>query len=232
MSLSPEPPQQPPEPASPSAPSALGHRLQNPLRRRAFSVSEQIERMLSSLPFLVGGGFLCLALVGWSLGWQLPKASETRVVAAREEIADLSQKLVDAQNVGAVNQASLSNQLASAQTYLIPRRDAIVSLVSEIERVARHQGWRAEVNVKPSAERLSPTEAVNVYPATVRLQALAGTQLPPYQRLINLMEQIEEMPMKVEVVSLVVVSDRGAFLVPQLELQFWTRKTDEKPASK
>ena len=232
MSLSPELPQQPPAPASPSAPSALGYLLENPLRRRAFSVSEQVERVLSSFPFLVGGGFLCIALVSWSLGWQLPRASETRVVAAREEIAELSQKLVDAQNLGEVNQASLSNQLVSAQSYLIPRRDAIVSLISEIERAARHQGWRAEVSAKPSVERLSPTEVVNVYPATVRLLALAGTQLPPYQSLINLMEQIEEMPMKVEVVSLVVVSDRGAFSVPQLELQFWTRKTDEKPASK
>jgi hypothetical protein len=202
------------------------------VRRRADRFGEQCERILTSNACFVLTGAACVVLAGWGLFVQLPRASETRVVAAREQLAALQQKLSDSQALPQVDQGTLSNQVAMAERFLIQKRDDLVPLVSDIERLIRQQGWKGQVSVRPPVERLSPVETVAVHPASIRIEPVGNSMVPPYRRLLSLLERLDRIPQKVEVVGVSVSSESAARFSAQLELQLWVRKPNEKPAPK
>lgn len=193
------------------------------------------ESVLTGKRFLICLGSLSVLLVLWSLFWELPKASESQIVAARTEMEDLQKNLFDASAYRAVDPVGLSNQLAKAQSFLIPSKEEMVSLVTTMEHVANTNAWKAEITIRGVSESLSPDPSIAVYPAVLKLTAApdGSEKTTPFSRLMTFLEAFDALPQKVEIVGLSVLSEHDTSVSTAiLELQFWTRKSNEKPAAK
>jgi hypothetical protein len=234
------PPPQPPtasskEPLTITTPTDKPVAMRIPSPGKPLSLVEKWERRLTSMTSLGIGIAVCLLLTLHALMLQLPKASLAQVVAAREEAAGLAQDIVDATGSQVVDQASLSNQVARAEDFLIPKRENVVGLVVEIEKLCRLSGWKPDLVVRTSSDRVQTVDGAVILPATLRLHAqpVAEGVASSFERLVSLLSQIEHFPHKVEIVSLSAVAEKESSVSSVIvELQFWTRKANDKAAAK
>lgn len=218
-----------------TAPSGLT--AGRPAKKITQSPWEIWEARLTSMTSIGIGVALSLILTIHALFVQLPRVALEQVVAAREEAAGLAQDIVNASEYQNIDLAKLSNQVFRAEEFLIPQRENVVSLVAEIEKVCRQSGWKPEISVRAASEKTSPMGKATILPATLRLRnasAPAGdAKTSAFDRLLAILSQLDHFPHKVEITSLSAVADRDASVSSAVvELQFWTRKANEKPAAK
>lgn len=199
------------------------------------SAFQRWEQRLTSMTSIGSGIALSLVLTVHALFFQLPKAAMGQVVAAREEAAGLAQDIANASSYQSIDLASLSNQVARAEEFLIPKRENVVGLVVETEKLCRQSGWKPDLVVRTAIEKTRSIDGATILPATLRLQTQPGSEAlaSSFDRLLVLLSQIDHFPYKVEIVSLSAVAERDASVSSAvIELHFWTRKANEKPAAK
>ena len=197
------------------------------------TLRERVERVCYSQGAIFAEGFLALLIFGFVLVFKWPQTREIRVVAAREELA-LTEKLAsEASNSEPVDFATLSNQVAVAERYLLDRKEDIVPLFGELERMGKQAGLQAEVSPKPVSELFRRVPRVEVHGASVRLQLISkkmGTGTPPFQRVVNFLERLGQLTNKVEVTAVTASGNKSGVVSAQVELQFWARKPNEATA--
>ena len=200
------------------------------------TLGERCEIVLTSLPTVWSVGIASVALVLWVLVAELPRTFEMRLVSARTNLDETQKAAEEASQHGTIDQSVLSNQVARAQRFLIPDRDQFVSLVSDIEKMAKAAGLQADISSSPNVDRTPVAPEVSVLASLLRIQASNAKYktngVPIYSRLLPFLDKLDQLTNKVEITSMAVVGDRFGAVSAQLELQFWLRKADEKASGK
>ena len=197
---------------------------------------ERCEIVLTSLPTLWTVGLTSVALILWVLVAELPRTFERRLVSARTTLDETQKAADEAAQHEAIDHNVLSNQVVRAQRFLIPAKDQIVTLASEIEKMGKASGLQTEMSTLPGGDRGSIVPQVIVHSSLLRIQVLtqkgSTNDLSLFPRLLPLLDKIDQLTNKVEITALSVAADRNGSASAQLELQFWIRKSDEKDSRK
>lgn len=186
---------------------------------------------LTSLRLLVPVAVFSIGLTVYNLTVKLPASAEMQIVAAREEAATLAQEIVDASALESIDQRVLDQQLTAAQDYLIPKREDMVGLVTTIEKTCQQHGWKSEFQAKAASEKAAPAGRYLVLFGTLRLLGFHSDDpnASAYNRLLRVLDQIDQLPYKVEVIGLTAMGERDASVASvSIDLQFWIRKPNDK----
>jgi hypothetical protein len=202
LDLSLPPPVPPPTTTPPSKPAKPKPQI---------TFRERVESVCLSQGVLFAGGLIAALVFGFVLVFKWPQTREIRMVAAREELAIRERLSSEGSSLEPVDFATLSNQVAAAERYLLDRKEDIVPPVGEFFR---------------------KIPRVEVHGASVRLQLLkklAETNTPPFQRIVSFLDRLGQLSNKVEVTSVTASGNRSGVGAAQIDLQFWARKPDEAP---
>lgn len=199
------------------------------------TVGERVERFILSLPVLWALGLSSAALMVWVLVARLPQTFERRLVSARETLTQTEAAAAEAAQHEAVDLNTLSNQVATAEHFLIARKDDVLPLLSEIGRMAKASGFLSDVGSGLSSEHTPGVPRVKVLSTVLRLQSMP-TQITNgsafYPRLVSFLDKLEQMTNKVEVSGFSAACDKPASGSAQVELQFWVRDNHDKDPGK
>lgn len=193
------------------------------------------ETRLTSLRLLIPVAVFSIGLTVYNLAVKLPSSAATQIVAAREEAATLAQEIADATALESVDQRILDQQLSAAQDFLIPKREDMVGLVTTIEKIGQQLGWKSEFQAKAGSEKAATGDRYVVLSGTLRLMGFhhEDPNASPYNRVLRLLGQIDQLPYKVEVIGLTAVGERDASVSSgSIDLQFWIRKPNDKLPTK
>lgn len=199
------------------------------------TLGERVERFLLSLPTLWTLGLSSAALVMWVLVARLPQTFERRLVSARETLTQTEAAAAEASQHETVDLNALSNQVATAEHFLIAGKDEVLPLLSEIGRMAKASGFLSDVSSGLSGDHTPAVPRVKVLSTVMRLQSLptAKTNGPGfYPRLVSFLDKLEQLTNKVEVSGFSAACDKPASGSAQVELQFWVRDNHDKDPGK
>lgn len=199
------------------------------------TVGERVERFVLSLPVLWALGLSSAALMVWVLVARLPQTFERRLVSARETLTQTEAAAAEAAQHETVDLNTLSNQVATAEHFLIARKDDVLPLLSEIGRMAKASGFLSDVGSGLSSEHTPGVPRVKVLSTVLRLQSMP-TQTTNgsafYPRLVSFLDKLEQLTNKVEVSGFSAACDKPASGSAQVELQFWVRDNHDKDPGK
>lgn len=197
------------------------------------TLGERVERFLLSLPILWALGLGSAALVIWVLVARLPQTFERRLVSARETLTQTEASAAEAAQHEAVDLNVLSNQVATAEHFLIARKDDVLPLLSEIGRMAKASGFLSDVSSGLSGDHTPTVPRVKVFSTVMRLQSTPTTNGNGfYPRLVSFLDKLEQLTNKVEVSGFSAACDKPTSGSAQVELQFWVRDNHDKDPGK